>query len=100
VLWESAVASNKYKERATPMEARMACESGLAVVKSHMKREDVNEIVKELLKQYESRISSPPLGKTFRECYDVKRKKPTQEYVELYEKIRKELQDLGIEYEY
>ncbi|MEM4201802.1 MAG: monomethylamine:corrinoid methyltransferase [Candidatus Hadarchaeum sp.] len=100
VLWESAVASNKYKERATPMESRMACESGLAVVRSHLKREGVNEIVKELLKRYESRISSPPLGKTFRECYDVEKKKPTQEYMELYEKIRKELQDLGIEYEY
>ena len=100
VLWEMAVASNKHKERATPMEARFACETGRAVTEARMKREDANEIVKELLKKYENDVDKAPLGKTFRECYDVERKKPTQEYENLYKKIKKELHNIGIEYKY
>jgi methylamine--corrinoid protein Co-methyltransferase len=82
------------------MEARFACETGLSVVESGMKRETANEIVKELLKKYEHRIKDAPLGKTFRECYDVERKKPTQEYLDLYRKIKNELRDMGVEYRY
>jgi len=100
ILWEIATASNKHKERTTPMEARFACETGLSVVESGMKRETANEIVKELLKKYEHRIKDAPLGKTFRECYDVERKKPTQEYLDLYRKIKNELRDMGVEYRY
>lgn len=82
------------------MEPRVACETGRAATKAHTKRENANEIVKELLKKYENRHGNPPLGKTFQECYDVKRKKPTQEYVDLYRKIKEELRELGVSYEY
>ena len=100
VLWEMSTASNKHKERTTPMEARMACESGIAATQMRMKRETANELVKDILKKYEDLIPKAPLGKTFRECYDVARKKPTQEYLDLYNKIKKELGDLGLKYSY
>jgi methylamine--corrinoid protein Co-methyltransferase len=96
VLWETSTASNKHKERTTPMEARMACESGIAATQMRMKRETANELVKDILKKYEALIPKAPLGKTFRECYDVARKKPTQEYLELYNKVKKELHNLGL----
>ena len=95
-LWEFFSARNKYKDRTTPIEARMACEVGRSVAKIGMKREDANEIVKGLLNQYDGKIKDAPLGKKFQECYDVKRIVPTKEYLELYRNVRKRLGDLGI----
>jgi len=100
ILWEMATASNKHKERTTPVEARMACETGIAATEMRVKRENANELVKDILKRYEDNVTKAPLGKTFSECYDVSRKKPTQEYSELYAKVKKELRNLGLEYKY
>lgn len=100
VLWEIASASNKHKERTTPMEARIACESGIAATQMQMKRETANELVKDILKEYENLIPKAPLGKTFRECYDVARKKPSQEHLDVYNKIKRELGDMGLKYSY
>ena len=100
VLWEIAAASNKHFERTTAMEARMACETGLAAVSTGMRRSDVNELVKKVIPKYESKLFDAPLGKTFPECYDVKSTTPTAEYVELFKKIKAEFRDLGLEYNY
>jgi len=100
ILWEIASASNKHFERTTPMEARMACETGIAAVYSKLKRSDVNEIVKKVLPKYEDKIDKAPLGKTFPECYDVKSLKPSDEYIQLYKKVKRELEDLGVCYPY
>jgi hypothetical protein len=95
-LWEMAVARNKHKNRATPMEARMACEVGCAAADVGLKREDANELVKEIVKKYEANLTSAPLGKNFQECYDVKKVRPREEYVQLFEEIKKELIQLGV----
>jgi methylamine--corrinoid protein Co-methyltransferase len=100
VLWEIATASNKHFERTTPVEARMGCETGLAAVNSRLKRSDVNDIVLNLIQKYEDKISNAPLGKTFQECYDVESVKPTREYMELYKRIKKEFEDIGLNYLY
>jgi len=62
-----------------------------------MKRSDANEIVKELLKKYESNLDSPPLGKEIYECWDVDRRKPTQEYIGVINEFKKEIGNLGID---
>jgi len=95
-LWEFFSTRNKYKDRTTPMEARMACESGHSAVKMGLKREDANELVKTVLKEYEGRIKDAPLGKKFQECYDAKQITPTREYSDLYRNVKKKLGDLGI----
>ena len=99
-LWEIAVAQNKHKNYATPVEARMACEVGHGVVKQGIKRSDANEIVKMILPKYEDKLTNPPLGKTFQECYDIKRVTPRKDYLELYDKIKKELMDIGVPFIY
>lgn len=99
-LWEIAVAQNKHKNYATPIEARMACEVGHGVVKQKIKRSDANEIVKMILPKYEDKLTNPPLGKTFQECYDIKRVTPRKDYLELYDKIKKELMDIGVPFIY
>ncbi|MFX1283173.1 MAG: monomethylamine:corrinoid methyltransferase [Promethearchaeota archaeon] len=99
-LWEMAVAKNKVKNYATPMEARMAAEVGTGAAMKKISRGDANELTLTLLKTYEENIPDAPLGKNFRECYDVQKVKPTTEYKTLYKNVRKELEDIGVPFIY
>ena len=61
-----------------------------------IKLADANSIVKTLLPKYEDKLRKPPKGKSFTECTDLKTLKPTKEWQEIYEKVWKELEDLGL----
>jgi len=63
-----------------------------------MSRKDANELVKKILPKYEDKIREAPIGKTISECYDMERVEPTQEYLGLYDKIKKEVSSLGLDY--
>jgi len=52
------------------------------------------------LSKYEDKIKAPPLGKKYQECYNVETGKPSEEYLRLYSKIKRELEDLGLEFKY
>ncbi|MDP7060832.1 MAG: monomethylamine:corrinoid methyltransferase [Candidatus Marinimicrobia bacterium] len=93
-----AVASNRYPERATGMEARMGAEAGHLAARQGVTRTQANDIVKQLLNLYESRISDAPLGKRFDECYDMETVQPTQKYLDLYEGCKKKLSGFGLDY--
>jgi hypothetical protein len=80
----------------TPMEPRFASEVAHAV--AGMTRAQANELVKVLLPKYKDRLPDPPLGKKFQECYDWGSIEPSQEYVELYGRIKDELTGYGIEF--
>ncbi|MHA1468136.1 MAG: monomethylamine:corrinoid methyltransferase, partial [Promethearchaeota archaeon] len=95
-LWEMAVAKNKVKNHATPMEGRMAAEVGCGAAKHKISRGDANELVLALLKTYENDIEDASIGKSFRECYDVRKIRPSPEYMTLYKKTKKELEDIGV----
>ncbi|MFX0184200.1 MAG: monomethylamine:corrinoid methyltransferase [Candidatus Hodarchaeota archaeon] len=99
-LWEIGVAKNKHKNYATPMEARMAAEVGCGAAKEKISRADANEITLYLLKTYEQSIEDAPLGENFRECYDVRRYKPSSRYLDLYKEIKKEHKDHGVPFIY
>jgi len=99
-LWEIGVAWNKYKNYATPMEARMAAEAGCGVATHQLSRADANDLTLSLLKTYEDKIPNAPLGKNFRECYDIKRIRPSAEYTSIYTKTKHELSDLGVPFIY
>ncbi|MFX0086488.1 MAG: monomethylamine:corrinoid methyltransferase [Candidatus Hodarchaeota archaeon] len=99
-LWEIAVAKNKFKNYATPMEARMAAEVGCGTAKYKISRRDVNELVLTLLKTYEENIESAPIGKDFRQCYNIQKVQPSEEYKNLYKETRKDLIDIGIPFIY
>jgi len=91
------VTNNKCLDHCTGMEARMAAEVGHAVAESGLKREDANELVKDILKRYEGRIGQAPLGKSFRECYDAETITPTKEYLDIYDDVKRELENIGLE---
>jgi methylamine--corrinoid protein Co-methyltransferase len=97
-LSPAAVARNKYPERCTGMEGRICAEAAHAAARSGMTRKDANEIVKKLVSKYEKQMDDAPLGKKFSECYDLERVEPTQEYLDLYGKIKKEVQSIGLDY--
>ena len=99
-LWEMASTRNKYRNRATPLEARIGMEVGHAVARQGMKREQANEIANRLLAKYEDQAASAPMGKEYQECYDVARALPTQEHLDMYLRIKNELADMGIEFPY
>ncbi|MEM3506940.1 MAG: monomethylamine:corrinoid methyltransferase [Candidatus Bathyarchaeia archaeon] len=88
--------ATKEMDKYTGLECRFYAEVGKACL--GLKREDANELVKELVKKYEDKFKDPPLGKTFNECYDVKAMKPTKEWLDIYERVWKELEDLGIKF--
>ncbi|RKX78023.1 MAG: hypothetical protein DRP87_07460 [Spirochaetes bacterium] len=97
-LWEMASARNKYRNRATPMEARIGMEVGHAVARQEMTREEANEITLKLLEKYERRAADAPKGKEYQECYHVDTALPTQEHYDMYRKIKDEIAHMGIEF--
>jgi len=88
------VAKNKYLDHCSGMEARMAAEAGHAA--SGMKREDANELLKEILKRYQGRIRDAPVGKSFRECYNLKTITPSLEYDSIYNDVVTDLKNLNL----
>ena len=99
-IWEAAPARNKYKNRATPMEARMAAEVGHACARMSLTREGANELALKLLAKYEGQIPDAPLGSEFQECYDVRKAVPTQEYLDLYARVKDGLAGMGLQFPY
>jgi methylamine--corrinoid protein Co-methyltransferase len=82
-----------------PLDTRFSVDVGCAATR--LNREKANEIVKAILARYEDKIEAqnPPLGKTFQECNDLKTLRPTKEYLDLYDKVKKELEGLGLAFE-
>ncbi len=93
-----AVARNRYPERATGMEARIGAEAGHLVARQGVTREQANEIVKQILLQYETQLDKAPIGKRFDECYDLETLQPTQEYLDLYGRCKEKLSGFGLGY--
>jgi methylamine--corrinoid protein Co-methyltransferase len=99
-LWESAPAHNKYRNYATPLEARLACEVGHAAARRGLTRSQANEICHVLLGKYETQIADAPKGKPFQECYDVKKMRPQPWHLDLYHRVKDELTALGLQFPY
>ena len=59
-----------------------------------------NELLLKILAKYEDRIADGPLGSEFQECYDVARSVPTEEYLDLYARVKGGLRGKGLEFPY
>ena len=99
-LWGIGSARNKYRNRATPLEARMAMEVGHAIARQGMTREPANELALRLLARYEAEAATASIGKEYEECYDVATALPTQEHFDMYRKVKDELAKMGIDFPY
>lgn len=87
-------AGGRYTDYITPAECWWSGE----VFKScaGMTRKQANEIVKVILPRYEEQLKAPPKGQSVFECFDLKAQHPMPHYVELYNKVRNELIDVGM----
>jgi len=82
--------------QASGLEVKFQAE--LARAAAGLKRTDVNDVVNQLMKKYEGK-SEPeraPEGMVFEELYDLKSLKPRPEYLEIYNKVKKDLEELSI----
>jgi methylamine--corrinoid protein Co-methyltransferase len=95
-----ASARNKYRNRATPLEARIGMEVGHAVARQGMTREQANELALRLLSKYEANAANAPKGKEYQECYDVATALPTSDHLDMYHRVKDELSDMDIEFPY
>ena len=95
-LWEMASARNKYRNRATPLEARLGIECGHAVARQGLTREEVNAIALKLLAKYEDQAADAPMGSEYHECYDVDKALPAQAHYDMYRRIKDEIAGMGV----
>ena len=95
-LWEAAPAHNKYRNYATPLEARMACEVGHAAARQGMTRSQANEITNKLLALYEDQIADAPKGKPFQECYDARSARPMPWYLDMFKRVKEQVAAMGV----
>ncbi|MDP2931133.1 MAG: monomethylamine:corrinoid methyltransferase [Chloroflexota bacterium] len=88
---------SKYANHITPLECKFCAE----VLKgaAGLTRKQANEIAKVLIPKYEADLYNPHIGKSFKDCYDLKTLEPTKEWLDIYLKIKKELIDLGVHLE-
>ena len=96
-LLAAQAACGKPYDYVTGMEARIVSEVTDAVLGMGIKIEDANELCKEILKRY-LKDKAPEKGKRFYECYDTEKIEPSKEYLSIYEKLKREYQDIGIEW--
>jgi methylamine--corrinoid protein Co-methyltransferase len=61
-----------------------------------MTRRDANELAKKLLPKYEEKLLAPDKGQSLTECFDLQKQQPKPHYVELFNRVRNELIDLGM----
>jgi len=94
----SALAKATHVDYLSTVEPKFAAE--VAHAAAGMKRTDANEIVKTLVKKYVDKIPNPPLGKRYQDNFDTKTGKPSREHLDIYNRIKKELEDLGLEFKY
>lgn len=87
-------AGGRYTDYITPVE----CWWSGDVFKScaGMTRKDANELAKKILPKYEEKLKSPEKGMSLTECFDLKRQRPLPHYVELFNRVRNELIDMGM----
>jgi methylamine--corrinoid protein Co-methyltransferase len=97
-LWEMASTRNKYRNRATPMEARLGMEVGHAVARMGMTREQANEITLKLLAKYEAQAETAPIGHEYAQCYDAATARPTPEHEDMYRRVKEDICAMGIEF--
>ncbi len=78
----------------SPLEQKFGAE--VLKASAGIKRTDANEIVKALIPKYEEKLRNPPKWKSFTECFDLRTLKPTKEWKDTYDRVWKELEDLGL----
>jgi len=90
-----ASAKGVAEDYTTGMEARMLGE--VAEATAGMDVGEINHILKQLIYSYERKYLTAPMGRTFQECYNVRKIVPTKEYLNVYASAIDVLSRLGLD---
>lgn len=82
----------------TGLECRLMGEVGHAVAKQGLSLDEANEMAIRLIEKYEHVFDNPDgnPGVRFDEAYDLETVKPTPEWLQMYEEVKEELQEMGL----
>jgi methylamine--corrinoid protein Co-methyltransferase len=82
------------------LEVRLMGEVGKAVAKQGMTRTEANRLTLALLEKYEHILDRPEgnVGKRFDAVYDMERITPLPAWSAMYEEVKQELADMGIDF--
>ncbi len=97
---EGLGAANGNAPNGTGLEVRLMGEVGKAVARQKMTRAKANEIVLKLLEKYEHvfRMEDGNKGVCFDEAYDMKTIQPVPQWQQMYEEVKAELSEMGIQF--
>ena len=90
-----ASAKGVLEDFTTGMEARMMGE--VASAAAGMDVGEANAILQRLLRRYERKFLTAPAGRTFQECYNIRKVTPTKEYLQVYEAAVELLRKQGLD---
>jgi len=62
-----------------------------------MSVDDVNAVVERIVSSYERHYMTAPQGRTFQECYNVRRVVPTKEHLKVYDSVSDALRSAGLD---
>ena len=80
----------------TPLESRWMGEVCQAAV--GVDRRQASELIKYLLNHYEGNLKDAPAGDTFERLYDQRTLQPVSEYKRIYDEVKAELRQLGLNF--
>ena len=97
---EGIGAANGNEPNGTGLEVRLMGEVGKAVARQKMTRAQANEIVLKLLDKYEHvfRMEDENKGARFDEAYNMETLEPVAEWQKMYDEVKAELAQMGIQF--
>jgi hypothetical protein len=87
-------ATNGKYPHASGLETRFMAQVALETVCSGLTRNNANELVVKLAKEYKDRMDKPDIGKPFPELYDIRKVIPKPEWNAIYLKMKKKIADM------
>jgi methylamine--corrinoid protein Co-methyltransferase len=80
----------------TAMESRLMAYAARAV--AGIETDKINVMLDRLVSLYEKNFKKAPKGKTFQECYNVSSLTPSDEYLQVFDKALKTMEEIGFEF--
>jgi methylamine--corrinoid protein Co-methyltransferase len=84
------------EEHFTGLEARFMGE--IAYAATGVSRVDANRMVAEFQKGYVDLQDKQPIGKSFSEVYDIRTLTPTDEWLEIYARVKEKVENIGLKF--
>ncbi len=97
-LYTPRVSRSRMNGGQTPADVELMIDASDATLRTRIKRGDVYSMFKHIITKLSANVT-PEQGKLITECYDLQRHRPSSEYRELIDSIRKEFADCGLIWE-